>query len=807
LTERSERVTITATHTLLKPKPLLIADKPAARSRSGALLIFTLFLGVFFLSGAGSLVYQVVWTRMLSLVFGVTIYAISVVLASFMGGLALGSFAAGKLADRVERPLVCYAVCEIAVGLLGVASLWAIKEITPLYVTLYNATGESAALATFTRWLLASAVLVAPTTLMGATLPFIVKASLEHFLNLGENVSLLYAVNTAGAALGTVVTGFVLVGNLGFQASVFIAATMNISAGGLAFALVALSGRPALKGTGSLSSVDHQRLSRPPLPPGLTTIVLASMAVSGFCALAYEVIWFRILDLILNGTAYAFSIMLGTFLVGLSVGSTLSRIIMPQTRNWVAVLGVLESMIGAQALLAILAVGRLPDLRDALVSLPGLSIMLDGPVFAMAFAVVLVLLPLTILLGTTFPVAAQAIGQGREKVGELIGRLNAVNTFGAILGSLVAGFWLIPVFGSQHALTVLAIVNLGTGYVLLWEVLRRHAAYKLAFPVAALILAFPGLTSEMVRDLYKGIFKQHQLLWYEEGLESTVSVHKHDLGYTALYINNRGQASDSPAAVRFHQLLGHLPMLLHPDPKEALVIGLGGGATPGALSQYRDTSTSVVELSHGIVRAASYFEGINNMVLKQPNVRVVVDDGRNHLLVSGKKYDIITADIIQAHHAGAGNLYSTEYFELAKAALKDDGIMMQWAERGNTLLYPLVVRTFLRVFPNTTFWCEGSLMVGTTSPQNWTLQQIEQRFAKPGIADIAQRVGMGSARDLLSHYSGDATKFKDYVGDGPILTDDRPLTEYFQAAPHITLKSIQWSSPGRQDNNCPFVFR
>ena len=748
-----------------------------------------------------------VWTRLLSLVFGVTIHAVSVVLASFMAGLALGSFVAGRYADRARHPLLVYAALEIGIGLLGVTTLWAIRAITPLYVFLYDIAGDSAAFATFARWLLASAVLIAPTSLMGATLPFIVRASLRILPKTGENLSLLYAVNTAGAAAGTLFTGFVLVGQLGFQASVFIAASMNISAGLVALLLTAVSRRSERRAGLTDAPPPAIDFDARPISPALTKLVLLAMAVSGFCALAYEVVWFRVLDLFLNGTAYAFSIMLCTFLIGLAIGSALSRVVIGRPWNWVAVLGGLQFLIGVQALLGIVAVGRLPDLRDALVSLPLLAPLMERPVFTMAFAAVLVLLPLTVLQGMTFPVGIQAIVQGREKVGEFVGRLNAVNTVGAIIGSLLAGFWLLPAQGSQRALIILAAVNLTLGYVLLWHVLGKNMAQKLAPPFIAVILVFPTFTSDMVSDLYLGIFKDHNLIWYEEGLESTLSVHRHTQGFIALYANTRAQATDSPGALRFHHLLAHMPMLLHPAPRDALVIGLGGGATPGTLARYPGMQVHVVELSPSMLHAAAFFESINAGVLNQPNVDIKVDDGRNHMLLTDDRYDIIQADIIQAHHAGAGNLYSKEYFELAKKTLKDDGLMIQWAERGNTLLYPLIVRTFLDVFPYASVWCDGTIMVGSKFPQSWTLDQLQRRFNQPGVAEVARSGGIGSAEELLAHYSGDKAKFSDYVGPGPILTDDRPLTEYFQHVPHITLPPIQWSAPGNRDNNCPAVFR
>ena len=258
---------------------------------------------------------------------------------------------------------------------------------------------------------------------------------------------------------------------------------------------------------------------------------------------------------------------------------------------------------------------------------------------------------------------------------------------------------------------------------------------------------------------------------------------KHPAGYQIMYLNSRDQAFDAPGMARYHQLLGQLPMLVHPDPREVLVIGLGGGATPGAVSRYGGASVDVVELSPSVVRAAAFFSHINNDVLRQPNVHLVVDDGRNFLLLNKKKYDVITADIIQAHHAGSGNLYSREYYELAKSALKDDGVMVQWINSGQTTLYPMIVRTFLDVFPEASVWSYGTLFVGSKKPPQLDESSIARRFSQPGVRDAAAPTGLTGPETLLGLYSGDGATFRRSVGEGPILTDDRPLTEYFRSAP------------------------
>ncbi|MCX6024385.1 MAG: fused MFS/spermidine synthase, partial [Chloroflexi bacterium] len=716
--------------------------------------MFTLILGVFFLSGASALMYEVVWTRLLALVFGVTLYALSAVLSSFMAGLALGSFAAGQLADRVRRPLLWYACAELAIGVAGAGSLAAIGALTPLYQWLSSVSGDSFALVTSIRFVAAFLLLLIPTSLMGATLPLIFKASLLLLPKVGENVSLIYAMNTAGAALGTLAAGFVFIGDLGLQGTVTLAAVCNLIVGVLALALdrIAQSAATEEASEAETFAAASSPAARPSL---LNAAIIFSMGVSGFCALAYEVIWFRILDLFLNGTVYAFSIMLVTFLVGLALGSALTRPFIGKRWPWAGVLGVLEFLVAVECIFAIYMVSKAPLVRDLLSSMAGETPWLGTPVALMIVVSVLLLLPLTILLGMTFPVAAQALAEGRRHGGALIGQLNASNTVGAILGSLAAGFWLAPWLGSQHSLILLAAVNVAVAILLLWLAAERRPRLRLALPFAALIVGAPLAAPDLTVAVLRGLFKDHQLLWHEEGLENTVSVFKHPQGFTTMYINSREQAFDLPGMASFHHFIGHLPMLLHPAPREVLVIGLGGGATPGAVSLYENAHIDIVELSPSVVRAAAYFTGINYSVMTKPNVRMIVDDGRNHLLLTHKRYDVITADLIRPHHAGAGNLYSREYYTLAMNALRDDGMMTQWVDVEQPWISTLIMRTFVNVFPYVTFWDEGALMVGSKRPLDLTPETLQRRLSQPEALPGAQVVG-AFAVDVLRHYSGDA---------------------------------------------------
>jgi spermidine synthase len=250
-----------------------------------------------------------------------------------------------------------------------------------------------------------------------------------------------------------------------------------------------------------------------------------------------------------------------------------------------------------------------------------------------------------------------------------------------------------------------------------------------------------------------------------------------------MYLDGLHQANDSTSMRIVHRLIGTLPMALHPDPRHALVIGLGGGATAAAAADFPGASVEVVELSAGVVRAAPWFRHINGDVLRRPDVRLHVDDGRNYLLRARRRYDVVTADIIQPFHAGAGNLYSVEYFRLARAALDDDGVMLQWIGHRPRSQYALIARTFLAAFPDATAWAGGTLLAGTKRPLRLSLSRLRARIADPAVGAAFGRAGIVGASGLVALFTAGPDELRRFIGPGPILTDDRPLVEYFLSLP------------------------
>jgi spermidine synthase len=272
-----------------------------------------------------------------------------------------------------------------------------------------------------------------------------------------------------------------------------------------------------------------------------------------------------------------------------------------------------------------------------------------------------------------------------------------------------------------------------------------------------------------------------EVLWREEGAQTTVSIHRMPDQSLAMFLDGHSQASDT--GVGIHRMIGMLPMALHRAPTDILVVGLGGGATAGASAAYPGARVDVVELSGGVIRGAELFRHVNGDIHRRANVRWLVEDGRNHLLLSGKRYDAITADIVWPYHAGAGNLYAREYFALTRRSLTEEGLMVQWVGMLQETQHKLIVRTFLDVFPDATLWAGGAVLVGATRPLRIVEADLARKLDDPAARAALGSIGIGDLASLLRLYQAGPEELRRYAGPGPLLTDDRPMVEYFLTLP------------------------
>jgi spermidine synthase len=756
----------------------------------------------FFFSGAAGLIYEVVWTRLLGLVFGHTVYAVTTVLASYMGGLAIGSLVLGRWADRVKRPLRAYATLEAAIGLCCSTTPFLFKAVDALYVSAYRALQPSASVALALQFVLSSALLVAPATLMGATLPVLSRVVVEAREAAASRVGWLYAVNTTGAVVGTLASGLFLLPEIGLRATVVLAVVLNLGVAAVALLLerrvgsVGGAASPDRSGTATspvASTTGGTAIPRPQLALGLATA-----GISGAASMAYEVSWTRTLSLVLGSSTYAFTAMLSTFLVGLALGAFAVARLLRSRRLGLSTFGHLQVAIALSALALLPVFGWLPEAALALLSTVGVS---PGAALAVQFVLsfAVVIAP-TLLIGGTFPAMVAALGQGLGRLGRDVGLVYGANTIGTILGSVAAGFLLIPRIGIQNTVRVAAGANLCAGMALLLfagaGARARGVAVAALGAFVALVLVLPRWDQKVMTsgvavyaDSYVGkgaeefrSAQEHRdILFYSEGISTTVAVER-ALGNVALRANGKVEASngnDMPTQV----LLGHLGALLHPNPRRALVIGLASGVTVGAVAQHPFDVIDVAELEPAMLGASRFFENENRRAMSDPRVRLVAGDGRHILAAATQPYDVIVSEPSNPWIAGIGNLFTTNFYEIARTRLSERGVFVQWIQGYG--IFPrdmqMVVRTIQEVFPHLSIWTSAAgdfLLVATPETLRVDLAEVARRVAaSPGLREDFDRFGWNNG-DLVFRFFLDEEGARRFGSGAPRNTDDRPLLEF-----------------------------
>ena len=723
-------------------------------------------------SGATALVFETLWVKQLALVVGVDVHAVTIAVSAFFAGLALGGAVLGRLADRVARPVRLYAALELGVAVLGVLATLALASSAPLFVRLQGAAGPLA-------WALPFLLVGVPATLMGGTLPAAVRTLGPGDSSVGRTTGLLYAANTAGAIAGALLVPFVLVPAFGVRGT-------GLAAGVLSLAIAAA----ALGLDRRLAEHTARKAERHDPPPPEARLALALYAVAGGVALGYEVVWSELLVQFLSTRAYAFAIMLATYLGGLAIGSWfVSRIVDRITNPW-RVFGFLVAGAGAASLLTVASIGSW--LTEAQVFAGMWAMRATGRETVEVSARFLVgaggvLLVPTMLLGAAFPVAAR-LAAGAAHVGRGVGSIVAVNTAGGIAGTVITGFLLVPAIGLVGSLGLLAVVGAVAGAIAIahgggGRTTARTTAGAVLVAVAVAAMLVPRDTlGRLLADKRGG-----ELVCYEENTGGTVAVLTQQApagAFRRLYIQGISNSGDALTSLRYMRLQALLPLLIHKgEPRSALVIGLGTGITAGALLAYPSLDTRVVsELLPGVVRAVPLFAG-NLGVGTDPRIQVRLGDGRRELLRRDDRYDVITLEPPPPSAAGVVNLYSREFYELCRARLAPDGLMAQWwpLATQNDEDSQSLVRSFLDAFPYATAWTtelHEMLLVGSARPIELDAGRIAERFAGGTIAPALAEVGVESAAALLATWITGRDGLERYAGHAPAVTDDRPLIEH-----------------------------
>ena len=744
-------------------------------------LLLVLFLG----SGCAALIYEIVWFQLLQLVIGSSAISLGVLLGVFMGGMCLGSYGLSRVISARQHPLRMYAFLELGIGAFGLLVL----VLMPLVGTVYSSVVGHGLPGLLLRGVFAAIVLLPPTMLMGATLPAVarwVEATPRGVSWLG----FFYGGNTAGAVFGCLLAGFYLLRVHDLYVATFVAVALNALVGGIGLYLSTRTRH---------TPPSPETAAATPAVAGVR-FVYATIALSGLTALGAEVVWTRLLSLLLGGTTYTFSIILAVFLIGIGLGSSVGAFAARELKRPRLALGV------AQLLLTTAIAWTAWSVTQALPYWPINPSLTEDP--WMVFQVDLVrclwaVLPAAMLWGASFPLALAAVASKGQDPGRVVGSVYAANTIGAIVGAVLFSVVLIPGIGTQQSQRALIIVAALSATLMLvvaaGEKRGRPATVPWAFgiliagglctwsvaPVPALLVAYGRFSAPR-------LYNHGEFIYVGEGMNSSPAVSRLSNGVLNYHNAGKVQASSEPQDMRLQRMLGHLTTLVPEHPNSVLVIGCGAGVTAGATSINPMVSkVTIAEIEPLVPRVVSeYFGDHNYNVVRNPKVHVQIDDARHFLNTTREKFDAITSDPFDPWVKGAATLYSKEFWQLAKNHLNPGGVVTVFVQlyESGTAAVKSEIATFFEVFPDGIIWGntyngEGYdiVLMGQAGPSRIDVDAMQERLRRPEFGIVSQslrEIGFNSAVDLLATYGGRAPQLGPWLQDAQVNTDRNLRLQY-----------------------------
>ena len=755
-------------------KPNLAAGDAASRQYLPVLLL--LFAG----SGCSALIYEIVWYQLLQLVIGSSAISLGVLLATFMGGLCLGSLMLPRiLSARNQHPMRVYAKVEFGIAACGILALLGMPLVDGVYT---SAVGHGLP-AVLLRAIVCALCLLPPTFLMGASLP----AAARWIETTPEGVSrmgFLYGTNTVGAVFGCLLAGFYLLRVYDMTVATLAAAAINVAVGVVSLSIARKTPFEAANASGE-TEARH----------GYWPVYVA-IAISGACALGAEVIWTRILGLLLGATVYTFSIILAVFLTGLGIGSTVGSALARSLRPRFA--------FGCCQLLQIAGVTWTAYMLSQSVPFWPINPLLStGPwqIFQVDLARVLwSILPPALLWGASFPLALASAATEHADPARLVGGIYAANTGGAILGALIFSLVLVPVIGTQGCERVLILLAaLGALFILAPLAVQSKTmigavALTVAFIAAGYAASKIGGVPDMLIAYGRRIMtsiNHSKILYAGEGMNSSIAISRWDDGAIQFHVSGKVEASTEPYDMRLQRMLGHLPALTHKKPESVLIVGFGAGVTAGTFVVHPDVKRIVICEMEPLIppTATQYFGKQNYNVLHDPRVQVIYDDARHFVLTTREKFDIITSDPIHPWVKGSATLYSKEYFELVKEHLNPGGIVTQWVPlyESSREVVKSELATFFDVFPNGTLWGNengggyDTVVMGQVEPARIDLDAIGARLDSPNhvpVVESLREVGFPTLTSLLATYGGQERDMRPWLTGAEINRDGNLRLQY-----------------------------
>ncbi|MDP3921076.1 MAG: fused MFS/spermidine synthase [Candidatus Omnitrophota bacterium] len=767
------------------------------------------------MSGLCGLVYEIAWLKVMSLVFGNTTFATSTVLSSYMAGLGLGALYFGKKIDAKGEPVATYGLLEAGVGFYALITPLIWKLIDGLNIVFYHGVDPEFMQASLFKFIVAFTVLFIPSFLMGGTLPVVSKFFVRQKRDTARYVGLLYALNTLGAVIGVLFSGFYAIYALGLWQTVLLTGAINFMIYGVCcyYAPEAAAVDDEAQSQASPPAAGQQSVKAP--------VLLCLFSLSGAVSMIYEVGWTRVMATVLGSSVYAFSVMLATFLLGIALGSFLFSVFSKRFKADLMTFSALQMLTALSSLIGINFFDDIPYFFIQLfVWARGNSLVLEFGRFLLCSAVMF--MP-TLMIGAAFTCFIH-IYRRTAAIGTEVGAAYFFNTIGAILGSALTGFLIIPAIGIQKTLLTAGLINAGVGVTafflhrpnFVWKRLAAGTSLFLAVGIAVSLVKPWNLSvmdsSDSVTKPWKSVGLSHEefqrnflnrgTLFHKDGPSATVSVTR-ARDNIALTVNGKTDASDGDALTQYY--LGHLPMLLHPNPKKVLIIGLGSASTLAAAASHPAEVLHVVELEPAVVEASEFFLFMNRNVLRDPRVKLFVNDGRNALLVRPDLYDIIISEPSNPWMAGVANLFSLENFQTMSSRLKPGGVACQWLHAYNMGSEDIatIVRTFSEAFAHVQLWRSDYpdlMLIGRNEKRPVDFARIQGGYENPQLVEDLGPYGLRTPGNFLATFWLDDTELRLLSREAPIHRDNRPILEY-SAPRHLYEKTgkmnFEWLNRAR----------
>lgn len=749
----------------------------------------------FFSSGFCALIYEIVWERWLELIFGVSTYAVAVVITCFMAGLGIGSILFGKIADRTKNTLYIYGIIEIGIGIYALAIPYLLILLKKLYLILPIFTHQGTYINIFLLFLLSSFVLIIPTILMGGTLPLISKFMIKELSSFGKKFSFLYGINTLGGVLGCFITGFFLIKYFGLNITNYFAIAINILFG---FIVLVLAKRnktfqeTKIKENNNVFIEPNNNNRMYKFSKFNLYLFFLVIFLSGFTALAYEVLWFRALKFVIGSSIYAFSIMLTTFLIGLGIGSIIVGYIIDKDKvNLIILLGLLEIIIAISTFLTFPIFPRIWGLLSFFsklhFSFMGNWMISNVIHFLIVFSIMII--P-TVSLGMIFPIANKILIDRIDKLGFKVGTIYFSNTLGAVFGSSITGFVLIPVLGLRQSIFIIICLNIFIALILfLFSLKQVHNLKKSISKESLLIIGSLSLFFLFFsKEIYIKETDDPAVLYYKDGISASIRVYVNDNVKYLVTDNLYVQGGIDPKDKLVHpKRFGYLPLLIHPNVtiENALYIGLGTGISVSALAEGDVQAIDIVEIIPELHEAVKIFGDENSNILSNQKVKLIINDGRNYVFRTKKKYDLIIGDLFFPDCAGTGNLYSLEHFINCKNKLTKNGMFVQWIplHQVSTKELKVIINTFCNVFPHVSLWW-GTIsndppvagLVGTINEQSIDFQLIKNKTLS--LSKGLKEVLWENYLCILSNFIMGDKQLRNFSDKTPYNTDEHPYIEF-----------------------------